>query len=159
MKTVTASEAIGIFERLMTPFIETPPSSALEVYCALTQFHRDIRVTKADDSLMLEWGAMTPHLLNGFTDLRTTDFDWDNTKYRLIAVSHQLKSTQEDDDIALRAFIYFGPATSNEPSSNIEYDGLDELEAVLDRFVQVPYVAGLLATKPSRVTAFVGEVG
>lgn len=160
MQTLSELEAIELFERLMTPFINSPPSSGMELFQVFADFHRDIRVRDTDDSLMLEWGVMTPLIRNGFTDSRVGgDSVWGKEEYQWLGLSRQLKSTQEDDDTALRAFVYFGLALGDEPSSNIEYDGLDELEAALTRFVQQPYVTKLLEARPSRVTAFVSEVG
>jgi len=158
MRTVSEREAVKLFGQLMTPFIDTPPVG-MELFEAFARFHRDIRVQGAEDSVMLEWGVMTPHLLSGFTDLRVTDFDWDKAEYKWLGLSRQLKSAQGDGDTALRAFVYFGLPTGDEPSSNVEFDGLNGLEAAFQRFVQVPYVPSLLAQRPSRVTAFVGEVG
>lgn len=159
MQFVSQSEAIERFGRLMTPFIDSPPSQALQLFEAFVGFHRDVSVRGANDSLMLEWGVMTPHLLNGFTDLRVIDFKWDKQQYKWLGLSRQLKSDQDDGDRALRAFVYFAEAVGDEPSSNIEFDGLDGLDAALARFVGEPYVAELLALRPSRVTAFVGDVG
>ncbi len=159
MPLISESEAIEHFARLMTPFIGSPPSQAVQLFDAFVGFHRDIRVRGADDSLLLEWGAMTPHLLSGFTDLRVSDFQWDNMEYKWLGLSRQLKSVQDDGDRALRVFVYFGEAVGDEPSSNIEFEGLIGLDAALARFVAEPYVAGLLALRPSRVTAFVGDVG
>ncbi len=159
MRTVSEREAVRLFAQVMTPFIEVPPPAGREFFEAFARFHREVRVRGADDSVLLEWGSMTPHLLSSFTDLRVTDPDWDKVEYQWLGLSRQLKSAREDGDTALRAFVYFAPATGREPSSNIEFDGLDGLEAAFQRFAQVPYVAGLLGETPSRVTAFVGEVG
>jgi hypothetical protein len=159
MRTVSEPEAIRLFARLMTPFIEVPPSTSRELFEVFVGFHREIRVRGADDSLMLEWGVLTPHRLDGFTDLRVCDFEWDKKVYQWLGLSRQLKSTQDDGDTALRAFVYFGDAVGGEPSSNMEFDGLEGLERALGRFVRQPYVAALLAARPSQVTAFVGEIG
>lgn len=159
MQTVSEREAVRLFAQVLTPFIESPPPAGMELFEAFARFHAEIRVRGADDSVMLEWGAMTPHLLNGFADLRATDFAWDKLEYQWLGLSRQLKSATGDGDTALRAFVYFGRSTGDEPSSNLEFDGLDGLEAAFQQFTQVPYVADLLGKRPSRVTAFVGSVG
>ncbi len=159
MPTVSEREAVKLFGEAMTPYIENPPSVSMELFAAFARFHRDIRVEGAEDSVMLEWAIMTPHRLHGFTDIRVTNFTWESTEYQCLCLSRQLKSAQGDGDTALRVFAYFDPPSGDEPSSNIEFDGLDGLEAAFQQFVQVPYVAALLAKRPSRVTAFVGEVG
>jgi hypothetical protein len=159
MRIVSEAEAIELFRRLMTPFITHPPASALGLFDAFVGFHRDIRVRDTDHSVLLEWGSMTPRLLPAFGDLRVSDFPWDKSDRQWLGLSRQLKSTQQDGGTALRAWAYFGVAVGDEPSSNVESDELDGLDIALARFVREPYVARLLAIKPSRVIAFVGEVG
>ncbi len=159
MPTVSEREAVRLFAEAMTPFIQQPPTVGMELFEAFASFHRDIRVQGTGDSVMMEWGIMTPQRLSRFTDIRVTDFTWESTKYQCLALSRQLKSEQGDGDTALRVFAFFDPPRGDELASNIEFDGLDGLEGAFQQFVQVPYVAGLLAKRPSQVTAIVGEVG
>ena len=74
-------------------------------------------------------------------------------------MTRQVRSSGGDDDTALSTFLYFGEATGDEPSSNIEFEGTGDLEAQVKRFLKKEYVAKLLGTRPSRVTAFASEVG
>lgn len=126
---------------------------------AFVQFYRDVRVEDVDDSVMMEWGSSSPHLLDGFADLREVSPKFDETEYQWIGLTRQLQGDRGDDDTALCVFLYFGQATGDEPSSNIEFWGLDELDAQVSRFLKKAYVAELLATKPSRVTAFASGAG
>ena len=159
MSAVSESEAVTLFAQQMTPFIASCPATARLVLDAFVGFYRDVRVQGAGDSMMLEWGASRPHLLDEFTDLREVSPQWDETEYQWVGLTRQIRSDQGDDDTALCVFLYFDKAAGNEPSSNIEFEGVDELESQVGRFLKKSYVAQLLAAKPSRVTAFASEVG
>ena len=158
MGRVSEAKAVAEFARRMGPFIKSPPASGMAVVEAFVAFCRDVRVKDAQDAVMLEWGASRP-LLGGFTDLRESDPKWDDAKYQWVGLTRQVRSGNEDDDTALVAGLYFGKAKGDEPASDIEFEGMDDLDAHVGRLLKQKYVARLLGSKPSRVTAFASEVG
>lgn len=158
MAGMSEAKAVAAFARRMGPFIKSPPATGLAVVEAFVAFCRDVRVKGAEDAVMLEWGASRP-LLGGFTDLRESDPEWDDVECQWVGLTRQVRSGREDDDTALSANLYFGKAKGDEPASNIEFEGLDDLDAHVERFLKQKYVAKLLGSKPSRVTAFASEVG
>src|SRR3712207_5268265 len=118
MRTVSSTEAIGLFRQAMHPLTAWGPVTGWEWFDAFLDFHRSIRVRFADASLLLEWGTMPPRLLPGFADLRVGYYPWDATERRWLGLSRQLKAAQQDSDLALRTWAYFDQATGVEPSSN-----------------------------------------
>ncbi len=159
MVPVSEAEAIAEFARRMSSMVAASPPTGLAVVEAFVAFCREVRIAGAEDALMLEWGASRPHMLDGFADLRESPPKWDDAKYQWVGLTRQVRSGEGDDDTALSTFIYFAPASGDEPSSSIEFEGLDDLDAEVSRFLKKKYVAKLLETKPSRVNAFASEVG
>lgn len=159
MSEVTEAKAIAAFGRRMKPFVKSPPAAGMAVVEAFVAFCREVRVKGAADAVMLEWGASRPHRLDGFADLRGSAPAWDDAAYQWVGLTRLVRSGKGDDDVALSAFLYFAKAKGDEPASNIEFEGTDDLEAEVGRFVKNKYVAGLLKSKPSRVNAFASEVG
>jgi hypothetical protein len=159
MPTLNEADAIQEFGRRMSPLLTTPPSAAQVVFDAFIEFCRDVRIDNAGDQLMFEWGTMQPHVLNGFTDIRGQRPQWEAARYQWIGLTRQIMSGSGDDDAALSVFLFFGPETGEEPSSNIEFEGIENLEANVERFMKKKFVSQLLPTPPSKVTAFVSEIG
>ena len=159
MPELTEAAAKAEFGQRMATFLDTAPATGMAVVDAFIAHYREVRIQNADDSVMLEWGSSSPHLLKGFTDLREIDVEWDENQYQWIGLTRQVQSGNEDDDTALCVSLYFELSTGDEPSSNIEFWGFNELEAALQKFLQKKFVSKLLATPPSRVTAFACEVG
>ncbi|MGD9715246.1 MAG: hypothetical protein AB7V46_24795 [Thermomicrobiales bacterium] len=159
MPTLDEADAIQEFGRRLSPFLTTPTLPGHAVFDAFIEFCRDVRIVHAGDQLILEWGTMQPHVLNGFTDIRGQSPQWEDSRYQWIGLTRQIMSGSGDDDAALSAFVYFGPETGEEPSSCIEFEGLDALDASVERFLKKKYVTRLLGEMPSKVTAFVSEIG
>lgn len=159
MSQAPEAGAMAEFARRMSPFVAASPATGIAVVEEFFAFCRDVCIPGAVDVVMLEWGAPQPHLLNGFTDIRKLSPEFDETEYQWVGLTRQIQLGNGDDDTALSAFLYFQPAAGDEPSSGIEFQGIDDLDAEVDRFLKKKYLAKLLGTKPSRVTAFASEVG
>ena len=76
----------------------------------------------------------------------------------VVGVSRELPANEDDDDTALCAFLYFGPAGEDEPSGTMVCR-LENLDARLGKFLGDDQVARLLAQRPSRITGFATEGG
>ena len=161
MQTLTEAQAIKRFSQLMKPFITWPPATAQEVVDEVIAFYHNVRIADADDCLMLEWGSSRPHLLFGFTDLRgSQSVNWGEAAYQWLGLSRQVLSDKGDDAPSFCAYLYFDKADGTEPSSGLEFQkSLEELDSTVAEFASVPYVARLLASKPSQVNGFISEMG
>ncbi len=159
MEEVAEREAIDRFAALMNGFIASPPETGKVIVDAVVEQFRAVRVTGVRDKLQFEWGHTSPHKLTRFTDIRTEEFEgWEDAQFQWIGVSRELPANEDDDDTALCAFLYFGPAGEDDPSGTVTCR-LENLDARLNKFLGVAYVAQLLAGRPSRITAFASDVG
>ncbi len=159
MGEVSEREAVERFAALMNGFIASPPTTAQAIVDAVVEQFRTVRVKGVRDKLQFEWGDTSPHKLNRFADIRTEEFDgWEDGRFQWVGVSRELPANEDDDDTALCAFLYFGPAGENEPSGIVTCR-LENLDARLGKFLGDAQVAKLLAQRPSRITAFATEVG
>ena len=160
MPSVTEAAAIEMFADAMNPLIADVPSKGHIVLDAFARFCREVRILNASDGVMLEWGVHRPHLLDGFADIRgEVDVDWEDSEFQWIGFTRQINSTNEDGDTALCVNLFFGPATGSEPSSNIEFFDMAELDTQIGRLSKSKFVSALLDTQPSQIIAFAGEIG
>lgn len=159
MPKISETEAIKEFAAMVTPMIAAPPKSGQIVLDAFLQFYRDVQITGAEDSLMLQAGASTPHCLTGFTDLREISPAWEEDELQWIGLTRQVLAGREDDDSGLSIFLYFDAPDGSEETAFVELWGLGELEGESERFQQNRFVAKLLGKTPSRINGFVAEIG
>jgi hypothetical protein len=159
MAEVSERVAVKRFAALMDGFIASPPGTAREIVDAVVEQFRAVRVKGVRDKLQFEWGDTSPHKLTRFADLRTEEFaGFERQRFQWVGVTRELPANEDDDDTALCAFLYFGPAGEDEPSGTI-VSRLENLDARLEKFLSDGRVTELLAQRPSRITAFASEVG
>jgi hypothetical protein len=118
----------------------------------------------------LEWGSACPHLIKGFKDFRTAeddDVDFAEEEYQWLGLTRQVFTGSRDPEVeefdeeavGLCISMYFGLAKGNEPGDNIWVPTPAALPAKLKEFNKVAYVAKLLKSKPSKITAFISSIG
>jgi hypothetical protein len=140
---------------------------------AVASFYRDTRIAGAslkdeDDGLYLEWGADAPRLLTGFTDFRgLSDENKDKIqfaaqRFQWLGLTRQICAGEDreyDSAVALCAYLFFDAAKGNEPRGSIIIFSPVAIQARLSEFHQVPFVAKLEETQPSRINGFISGIG
>jgi hypothetical protein len=163
MTEISRDEAIEVFRQLAAPLIKVGSPSARDVLDQFFQFFCDTRIYKAGyDALLLEWGSMTPQLLDQFTDLRTLDeLESDSTSYQWFGLSRHIVLDDEEGDsgLSLCIFMYFDPSADDQMSSSLSIEEPDHIPDALAKLIAVPYVEGLLSCSPSRINALVDSLG
>lgn len=173
---ISPEEAVHRFRELVAPWLHSKPTAIEAMLEAFFAFYRDTRIQgvmpgEEGDTLLLEWGANCPHLINGFKDFRAggdEEADFDEREYEWIGLTRQVSlATADPDDesegeaMGLCLFIYFGKAgpDDDEAADSLSIPTPAALPAKLKEFRKNPYVAKLLKHKPSKITAFVSGIG
>ena len=173
MTTVSQNEAVEQFSQLMAPYISSPDVNVHQLLAGFTSFYEQVRVAGAlldsdHDMLLLEWGATVPHLIDSFQDFRNLADDelkFAGHEHRWLGLTRQIYIGEDEqvefDDaaIGLCAFLFFGAAAGGEPSSSIWVQTPAVLREKLDEFLNVPYVRGLVESRPMRVNVFISAIG
>jgi hypothetical protein len=172
MASVKQETAIRQFLKMAKPLVRSG-ESARQLLDVFMEFYSQVRISGADleeegDVLLFEWGSCEPLLVKAPTDLRALgddDVEFDEKEYQWLGLTRQVFAPSsedaefDDEAVSMNLFLFFGDATGDEPSSNVQVSRPDELRAKVSKLLRVPYVAGLLAQVPQRVTALVDGVG
>jgi hypothetical protein len=173
---VSQEEAIHLFRDMVKPSLDALPGKVDRILEDFVKFYQETRVEGADldadgDMLLLEWGSNCPHLIKKFVDFRENggdevdfaedEFQWLGLTRQIFEGSDDPEAEFDDEAVGLCIFIYFKKATDadDEAGDNLWVNAPDQLAARLKEFKQNPYVASLLKSKPTKITAFVSSIG
>jgi len=172
MCEITQEEAVVKFSELMNPFLSSvviPPALVETVI----NFYSNFRVMGAslencDDMLLLEWGVNRPFLISSFTDFRFLAHNAPNFSDRQLqwlGLTRQIFTPTDEcvefdaGAIALCTYLFFEEKSGSEPASELWISYPSELNDKLDEFLQNPFVANLVSSKPSLLNVFVTYIG
>ena len=154
------AECTRRFAVTFSQFLQTSTCTADDIFESFIEFYREVRTRGGDDTLMLEWGATKPLLIEEFADLRQHgDLEWGDNECEWFGMTRQVRSGREDDDTALCVYLYYETATNGSDSGMLEINGVNSVEASTEKLRNNIYVSNLLSTKPTCTVVFASSVG
>jgi len=167
MTEINREEAIQVFQRLVKSLSEEPSLTAREILNQFTQFYRDTPIVGSKtgetwDALLLEWGVSHPLLIDRFTDFSTPqEVNFDSTSYQWLGLTRctTIEDEEGDDGTGIRLNMYFDPSIDKQKSSSMFIEAPEDIPAALVKLIAVPYVDLLLSCRPSRISAYMDNLG
>ncbi|WP_339910683.1 hypothetical protein [Symmachiella dynata] len=171
--SIDVESAIQQFLRNAKALQSKSQLTAEDVLQWMAAFYRNERIEGAEvdadgDMLLLQWGIQCPPMATEPIDIRNTtevEIRFEDFETRYIDFTRQIFAAVSDDAefddsaIQLSLTLIYGPASGDEPSSNIWISEPDQLVEKISEFRQEPFVEQLLGTVATRLEATVQRCG